>query len=70
MKETRLRIPDMSCGHCVAAVQRALETLEGVEAVDVSLETKIANIQAIEELGVDDFLGAVRAAGYTPEVEG
>jgi copper chaperone CopZ len=41
MKETRLVVPDMSCGHCVATVQRALESLEGVEAVDISLDTKL-----------------------------
>ena len=69
MKETRLRIPDMSCGHCVAAVQRALETLEGVEEVEVSLDTKIAKIRAIQELAVADLVSAVQRAGYSPEVE-
>ena len=69
MKETRLRIPDMSCGHCVAAVQRALETLEGVETVEVSLDTKVANIRAIQELTVADLVSAVQGAGYSPEVE-
>jgi len=70
MKETRLTVPDMSCGHCVATVQRALESLEGVEKVEVSLETKLAVIESIEELGPHDFLGAVRATGFTPELEG
>ena len=69
MKEIRLIIPDMSCGHCVAAVQRALETLEGVETAEVSLDTKMANIRAIQELAVADLVLAVRAAGYSPEVD-
>ena len=69
MKEIRLLIPDMSCGHCVAAVQRALETLEGVETAEVSLDTKVANIRAIHELAVADLVSAVRGAGYSPEVD-
>jgi copper chaperone len=68
MKETRLKIPDMSCGHCVAAIRNALETLEGVEEIDVSLDTKTVNIRAIEELEEGDLVAAVRSAGYTPEV--
>ena len=67
MREIRLKIPDMTCGHCVAAVKGALEVIEGVEEVDVSLETKTANIRAIEELGVQDLVDVVRAAGYSPE---
>jgi copper chaperone CopZ len=53
----------------VAAVQRGLETLEGVEAVEVSLDTKTATIRAIEELTDGDLVAAVKAAGYSAEVE-
>jgi len=70
MKETRLKVPDMSCGHCVATVQRSLETLEGVESVDVSLETKVVIVIAIQELEAYDLLQAVRETGFTPEVDG
>ena len=70
MKETRLVVPDMSCGHCVATVQRALESLEGVEGVDISLETKLVVIESIEELDSNDFLGAVSSTGFTPELDG
>ncbi len=70
MKETRMKVPDMSCGHCVATVQRALETLEGVESVDVSLETKVVIVRAIQELEAYDLLETVRETGFTPEVDG
>jgi len=70
MKETTLRVPDMSCGHCVATVQRSLETLEGVESVDVSLETKMVIVRSIEELGDNDFLEAIKATGFSPESVG
>jgi copper chaperone len=70
MKETRMNVPDMACGHCVAAIRSALETREGVEEIDVYLETKTVKVRAISELEEDDLVGAVRAAGYSPEVEG
>jgi copper chaperone CopZ len=69
MKETRFKVPDMSCGHCVATVQRALESLEGVTAVEVSLETKGVVVQSIEEMEAGDFLEAVQAAGFSPSME-
>jgi copper chaperone len=64
-----MKVPDISCGHCVAAVENALKQLEGVESVHVSLETKIVKVRAIKELTSEDLMGAVRDAGYTPELE-
>lgn len=65
-----MNVPDMACGHCVAAIRNALETLEGVEEVDISLDTKTVKVRAIGELEESDLAGAVRAAGYTPQVDG
>ena len=67
MKEIRFRVPDMSCGHCEAAVRGSLETLEGVETVAVSLETKEVAVRSIVELDLADLMGAVSAVGFTPE---
>ncbi|MGD2120415.1 MAG: heavy metal-associated domain-containing protein [Gemmatimonadota bacterium] len=67
MNETRLRVPDMSCGHCEASVRGALERLEGVETINVSLETKLVTVRSIHELDQEDLMGAIRAAGFTPE---
>lgn len=68
MKETRIYVPDMSCGHCVAAVQGSLEILEGVEDIEISLDAHTVIVRAIEDLRSDDILDAVRGAGYTPEL--
>ena len=70
MKETRLRVPDMSCGHCEASVRGALEGLEGVERINVSLDTKRVNILSIEELDAHDFIEAIRSVGFSPEMDG
>lgn len=39
MKKT-VYIEGMMCNHCTAHVQKALEALDGVESVEVSLEDK------------------------------
>ncbi len=69
MSETIMRVPDMSCGHCVATVQGALERVDGVESVQVSLETKVAQISHHGEIDTYALMGAVQAVGFTPELD-
>ncbi|MGW8267412.1 MAG: heavy-metal-associated domain-containing protein [Longimicrobiales bacterium] len=68
MEEMRLKVPDMSCGHCIGAIQRAMEVLDGVTEVEASLETKIVNIKSDRVLDTEEVLAAVAGAGYTPEL--
>ena len=67
MEEVRLKVPDMSCGHCIGAIQRAMEMLDGVSSVEASLETKIVTIQADRVLNKEEVLAAVTGVGYSPE---
>ena len=41
----RISVEGMSCDHCVLSVQEALESLEGVASVSVSLEDGIALVE-------------------------
>lgn len=70
MKEFNLKVPDLACGHCVAAVRGALEGIEGVEEVEVSLDSKAVRVLGIDELDISDIVGAIQAAGYSPDVSG
>lgn len=36
----KLSVPDMSCGHCAAAVTKAVKAVDAAAAVDVDLATK------------------------------
>ncbi len=63
-----MKVPDISCGHCVAAVRGALGQVTGVGAVEVSLVTKVVKVTAVEGVEPGALLGAVRDAGYTPEL--
>jgi copper chaperone len=57
------RVPDMSCEHCRKAVTEALTGCEGVENVDVDLETKLVTVTGTS---LDDaaLRSALDEAGY------
>ena len=63
-----LDVEGMMCQHCVAHVNKALSGLEGVEAVEVSLEGKNATVTLAKEVADDVLTKAVVDAGY--EVKG
>lgn len=63
-----LDIEGMMCQHCVAHVNKALSGVEGVEAVEVSLENKNATVTLAAEVSDDVLTKAVVDAGY--EVKG
>jgi len=44
MESLTLRIKGMSCNHCKMAVEKALQTLEGVESAEVDLEGNTAQV--------------------------
>lgn len=65
MIEQIFHVPDVSCGHCVAAITNELTKLTGVQEVGVDLETKLVTVrhdgtvtdtvlrEGIEEAGYD-----------------
>ncbi|MGP1455277.1 MAG: heavy-metal-associated domain-containing protein [Treponema sp.] len=65
---TVIKIEGMSCKHCVAHVEKALQALNGVSAT-VSLEEKQATITHPDGVALSTLKQAIIDAGYTP-VEG
>lgn len=63
-----LDIEGMMCQHCVAHVNKALSGIEGVEAVEVSLENKNAAVTLAADVSDSVLVKAVVDAGY--EVKG
>ncbi len=59
---TRLDIEGMTCSHCSAAVQRALEAVPGVEVATVDLEAGSATVQG--DAPLDALMKAVADEGY------
>lgn len=59
--EKKIVIEGMSCGHCTARVEKALNALPGVSAT-VDLNTKTATVTG--EVSDDALKEAVTDAGY------
>ncbi|HET9506616.1 MAG TPA: heavy-metal-associated domain-containing protein [Gaiellaceae bacterium] len=63
MKELTYTVPGLSCGHCKAAVTEEVTEVDGVEGVDVDLETKLVVVRG-EGVSDEDVRAAIREAGY------
>lgn len=63
METIRYTVPGMHCGQCKAAVEKEVSTVEGVESVDVDLDTKVVLVRG---QGFDDaaLRAAIEEAGY------
>ena len=65
MQTTTLKIRGMTCGGCVASVQRVLADLDGVARADVSLASNEAKIEYdASRVQPADLEAAVEDAGY------
>lgn len=65
MKETTLTVTGMTCGGCVASVQRVLSALPGVQSAEVTLtpgEARIVHDEA--RVGRDALVQAIVDAGF------
>jgi copper chaperone len=65
MTSLHLTIDGMSCGHCVANVQKALRALDGVDVQDVKIGSAALEYDPAKRT-VEEILDAVRDEGYTP----
>ena len=63
MKKTMI-IEGMMCTHCTGRVEKALAALEGVEAVEMSLEGKSATLTLTQEIADQVLTDTVTQAGY------
>ena len=56
-------VPALHCGHCKASVTEELSEVDGVEAVDVDLDTKLV---VVTGPGLSDaaLRAAIEEAGY------
>ncbi|WP_298140089.1 heavy-metal-associated domain-containing protein [Acidiferrobacter sp.] len=66
MSTTTLRITGMTCGHCVAAVTKALQGVPGVESAQVNLERAEGVIKG--SAPAEQLIKAVEGAGYHAKV--
>ncbi len=60
----KLTIEGMMCAHCTGRVEKALSALEGVSAVEMSLEGKSATVTLSADVSDEALTKAVTDAGY------
>jgi len=69
MASTRLNINGMTCKHCVAKVEKALNEVDGVWSASVDLEGGTADVDFDDRKAAPEALAeAVTAAGYEATV--
>lgn len=65
IKQLTLPITGMTCANCVAAVERNLKKLDGVQGAVVNLSSERATIDfEPAKLGLKDFIARINRAGY------
>ena len=63
MKELKLEVSGMSCGHCVSAVREALGNVPGVKVEDVGIGSAAVTYDE-SKTTVGDLVDAIADAGY------
>ena len=67
--EVTIGVYGMTCGHCQKRVADAISSLEGIESVEVYLESELATVSFDpQKVSLDDIKGAILKAGYSTEV--
>lgn len=60
----RYTVDDMTCGHCVQSVTKAVAAIDPAATVAIDLPTKRVEVSTTAD--GDVVAGAIREAGYTP----
>ena len=56
------KVPDMSCGHCAATIEKAARSVDPAAEVDVDLTTNVATIATIAPID------RVREMSWSPRI--
>lgn len=71
MANVKLRITGMTCGHCLAKVEKALKGVSGVYSAVVDLPDGEAEVDFDDDqVTPTQLIGAVQHAGYQAKLGG
>ena len=66
MTNATFNVPEMSCGHCKAAVEGELNKLSGVERSNADFEKGTVEVRYDEDwVTTEELEGAIEEAGYS-----
>ena len=58
----KVRVPDMSCGHCTASITREIASLDPQATVTTDLDARTVEVTTGQPDGA--VIAAIKAAGY------
>ncbi|MDI4635221.1 heavy-metal-associated domain-containing protein [Pelomonas sp. V22] len=58
-------VNDMTCGHCVSTITKALKAVDPAARIQIDLATHCIQIEPTEA-DADELGDAIKEAGYTP----
>jgi len=62
---TKFTVPEISCEHCKSTIIDTLSTVDVIELVEVSIETKDVTLKSSEEIDLDLVKSLLDKQGYT-----
>jgi hypothetical protein len=63
-KETILKVPDISCKHCVGTIEGALKGLEGIKSVEIDLKDQTVKVVFEDEIELEAVVKVINSVGY------
>jgi copper chaperone len=58
----KLRVPEMSCGHCAATIEKSVKGIDPSAQVEIDLTSKVVSIATTAP--ADRIRETIRTAGY------
>ena len=62
---TKFTVPEISCDHCKSTIIDTLSTVDLIELVEVSIETKDVTLKSSKEIDLDLVKSLLDEQGYT-----
>ena len=63
---TTFKVPEMSCGHCKAAIEKAVAGVDASAVVAVDLDSRTVKVDSSADIGA--LQAAMKTAGYESSV--
>lgn len=64
MASETLKVPNISCGHCVATIKRELEMLDTVASVEGDVDARLVTVEYVDGGDPDAVRKTLEEIGY------
>lgn len=64
MESATIKVPNISCGHCVMNIQRELKQIQGVSKVEGTPETKEIEVEWASPTTLDKIKAVLKEINY------